>query len=90
MRIFINELSKENAMCSDTIINQIANCVDFNYFHNESDRHHIVKSSSNIVSMDNRFNYINKKFDTTDAKLLRFKICERLYRYFKLSLKRIF
>lgn len=55
MRIFVEELKKENGICSDTIINKIAKNIEFNYFHNKLDRHRIVAKSSNIPSFDSRF-----------------------------------
>ena len=33
MRVFAEELSKENAKCSDTILGEIAKQVEFKYFH---------------------------------------------------------
>src|SRR5690606_14338188 len=61
MRIFIDELSKDNELCTDTIINVIAKTVEFTYFHNKSDRHKIIKSSIDIPKSDRRFNLTNFK-----------------------------
>lgn len=55
MKIFINELSNENGMCTDTIIGHVAKSAKFNYFHNKIDRHKVVKSTSDIVNLDPRF-----------------------------------
>lgn len=68
MSIFIDELSKDNAMCSDTIINKIAKTINFLYFHNKTDRHHVIKPSSYIIKLDKRFNYINPKYKVKDAE----------------------
>lgn len=61
MRIFSYELAKENAMCSDTIICNIAKNVEFNYYHNKTDRHRVIQSASKIISIDKRFNYIGDR-----------------------------
>lgn len=55
MRVFADELQKPGEMCSDTIMSKIAKNVEFSYFHNEPDRHKIVKMSSQIPELDNRF-----------------------------------
>lgn len=77
MKIFIAELLKENAMCSDTILGEIAKHVDFKFFHNEFDQHKIIKSSEEIQKFDKRFNASmheikaeNAKF-ASDARFLR-------------------
>ena len=67
MKIFVEELSKENEVCSDTIMGTIAREVKFNYFHNKTDRHRIVQSSKNISTLDKRFNSINPKYKLTGA-----------------------
>ncbi|OGT53114.1 MAG: hypothetical protein A3E84_02505 [Gammaproteobacteria bacterium RIFCSPHIGHO2_12_FULL_42_13] len=61
MRIFISELSKDNALCSDTIINTIAKTVDFDYYHNKADRHRVIRSSSEIAKADKRFNITDSR-----------------------------
>lgn len=61
MQIFANELSKQNGMCSDTVIGSVAKNIKFNYFHNKSDRHRIIRPSSEIVNHDKRFNFVVKK-----------------------------
>lgn len=59
MKIFMQELSKENEPCSDTIIGKVARAVNFKYFHNKIDRHRIVQPSSYITTLDTRFNSID-------------------------------
>jgi len=76
MKIFIAEISKDNSMCSDAIISQIGKNVEFNYFHNEYDRHHVIKPSTEILSADKRFDSINHKHSqnlkfASDAPFLR-------------------
>jgi len=61
-RIFLEELAKPNSMCSDTIIGKIARNIEFKYFHNKTDRHHVVLPSSEIANLDNRFIDINSKY----------------------------
>lgn len=61
MKIFMAELSKENAMCSDTVMNLAAKDIKFNYYHNKSDRHRVIQSSDLIPSVDKRFETINSK-----------------------------
>ncbi len=55
MRAFTAELAKPNALCSDTFINTIANHVQFTYYHNEVDRHKIIKPSLELEKLDRRF-----------------------------------
>lgn len=77
MRIFVMELSKDNAICSDTIIGKISKNVEFSYFHNEFDSHRIIKPSSEIIEQDKRFSlYRNEKLCkesnfASDAKFVR-------------------
>jgi hypothetical protein len=66
-RIFTEELARDNSMCSNTIVSKIANNVEFNYFHNKTDRHRIVQNSSEIANTDERFNFINPKYKVAGA-----------------------
>lgn len=68
MRNFTHELSKPNAICSDTILSQIAKNVEFKYFHNEFDQHRIIHSSENIPTLDKRFNKISNGQKLAGAK----------------------
>jgi len=56
MNIFIEELSKDGALSSDTIIGQIAKFVKFSYFHNATDTHNILRNSLELLNSDSRFN----------------------------------
>jgi hypothetical protein len=67
MNIFSEELGSNNAVCADTILNQISNSIQFNYFHNEEDRHRIVNSSSEIAKRDDRFNYVSSGHCAKDS-----------------------
>lgn len=55
MRVFTEEWSKDNETCSDTIMSKTARQVEFNYFHNENDRHLILQPSAAIPNLDERF-----------------------------------
>ncbi|WP_298623788.1 hypothetical protein [uncultured Legionella sp.] len=56
MNIFIEELSKNGALSSDTVIGQIAKWVKFSYFHNATDSHNILRNSLELFNNDSRFN----------------------------------
>ena len=77
MKIFLDELSKKNILCSETIISEIAKYVDFRYFHNELDRHHVIKPTTDIASSDKRFHFVTSKYKikqarpSSDARFLR-------------------
>ena len=60
-RVFSDEITKNFGMCSDTIMNKIASSIEFNYFHNKSDRHNVIKSSKQIPELDKRFNPKDRK-----------------------------
>lgn len=68
MKIFRDELAKDNQICSDTIMHKIAKGTEFNYFHNEEDQHRIIKSSTEITEHDERFNYVDKQYKVEGAK----------------------
>ncbi len=55
MRVFIEELSKPNAPCNDTILGNIAKNVEFNYYHSKPDKYRIVKMTNEILKYDSRF-----------------------------------
>ena len=67
MQIFTEELSKTNSVCADTILSKVASNIEVNYFHNKTDRHHIVRLSNEISELDNRFNIVNSKYKTKGA-----------------------
>lgn len=68
MRIYTDELSSDNALCSDTVIGTIAKNIKFDYFHNKVDRHKIVRSSKEIIRTDQRFNSMNPKVKKSEAQ----------------------
>jgi len=61
MKIFLQELRKENNVCSDSIMNKIAQKIECNYFHNKIDHHRIIQSSRKIIELDTRFTHNNTK-----------------------------
>lgn len=67
MNIFMNELSRENAMCADTVMNLAAKDIKFNYYHNKIDRHRIIQSTDMIPSIDKRFEAINQNLRVTGS-----------------------
>jgi hypothetical protein len=67
-RIFAEELGGENSMCADTIMGKIAREVEFKYFHNEEDRHHVVRSAAQITDYDDRFNSVDSRYKVAGAK----------------------
>jgi hypothetical protein len=77
MKIFGEELSRENAICSDTVLNNVAASVKFGYFHNEIDSHQVIQHSANIQNYDTRFSSllaetrIDKSTFAQDSKFLR-------------------
>ena len=72
IKIFIEELSNENSLCSTTILSQMAKIVKFNYFHNEHDSHQIIKHSAEIINFDDQFKASHHTHPVSlDAKFLR-------------------
>ena len=69
IRIFSEELTKPQGMCSDTIMSKAASLVDFKYFHNEPDHHKVIVPSENITKYDNRFESSPNHPQTSDAKV---------------------
>jgi len=67
-RIFSKELEKDSGMCGDTILNKLTKNVDFHYFHNEQDRHHVIKPTTEMIHLDNKFSAIDLKYKMHDAK----------------------
>lgn len=55
LSIFTHELARDNEICSDTVIGDIAKKIQFHYFHNKIDRHKIVKPSAEMIQFDSRF-----------------------------------
>lgn len=59
MKRFAEELCKENMICSDTVLHQIAKKVAFKYFHNEYDKHRVIRTSKDIIDADPRFSFLS-------------------------------
>lgn len=68
MGIFCTELSKDLNVCSDTVIGKIAKRVNFHYFHNKSDRQKIIKQSTDIPLMDEKFGVKSTSYVSAEAK----------------------
>ncbi|MFT4058516.1 MAG: hypothetical protein QM652_03105 [Legionella sp.] len=76
MNIFIEELSKDGTLSSDTVVGQIAKFVKFNYFHNAIDTHNILRNSLELLNNDRRFNntlfpHTSEAVFAADASFLR-------------------
>jgi hypothetical protein len=67
MKVFNEELTKETNICADTIINKIAKGVNFKFFHNESDRHHVINDSKEVVTLDKNFDMIQPDYRLKEA-----------------------
>ena len=67
MKICIQEWQKEGEICSDTIMSKAAKYLECTYFHNEEDRINIVKPSSIIPTLDDRFNKSAETYKIQDA-----------------------
>lgn len=67
MRVFIEELSKENSPCNDTVLGDIAKDIEFKYYHSKPDRYRVVKMTDEIIKSDTRFTSIPKKFKKPEA-----------------------
>lgn len=67
LRVFVEELSKSDSECSDTILGQIAKEIKFSYYHSKSDRFDVVKTTKDILKQDNRFLEIDKKLKIKNA-----------------------
>lgn len=58
LSVFSSELARDEGMCSsNSIMNRLSKQVKFDYFHNKLDSHQIVKHSSNLIQLDDRFNH---------------------------------
>lgn len=61
MKVFAEELSQKDSMCSGTVMAAVATDVEFSYFHNKVDRHNIISLSSAMQKSDDRFSYSASK-----------------------------
>ncbi len=67
MRVFSEELSKENAKCSDTILGEIAKHAEFKYYHCKPDRYGVVRMTDELFTLDKRFSNIPRQFKKANA-----------------------
>ncbi len=58
LKKFVLELSMDDGMCADSIMAMAAKNVQFNYFHNETDLHRVIRSSAELPLIDSRFDFI--------------------------------
>ncbi len=68
MRVFVQELSQEDSICSDTILGAAAKSVEFGYFHSEPDRHNVMQPSARLLDLDERFNQISSAHPVEGAR----------------------
>lgn len=77
MKVLLEEIADKNSICAGTVISDLTKLIRYRYFHNESDRHRIIRHSSEIENDDSRFSYLvgNNKGSNgvlaSDAKFLR-------------------
>lgn len=77
MDIFIDEASKKGSMCAETRLGMLKEKVSFSFYHNQEDRHGIIKPSNSpeIIELDSRLQKNQQAFpDRTfcaDAKFMR-------------------
>lgn len=72
INIFVEELSDDYSICSDTIIGKVSKEIEFIFYHNKHDRHRTIRSSLEVTSHDPRFilKNFNAKF-ASDSPFLR-------------------
>ncbi|ODN43205.1 hypothetical protein [Piscirickettsia litoralis] len=73
MDIFIDKFKQEDSIVSDTIMHQLTQNVEINYFHNKKDSLGIIQHSSNIKALDKNFYspYNDEMQFPSDAPFLR-------------------
>lgn len=59
---FLDDLKKENSVCSNTLAYKIINSIELDFFHNKNDMHDEILLSSNLTEKDNALqrNLVNK------------------------------
>jgi hypothetical protein len=58
LKKFVLELSMDDGMCADSIMAIAAKNVQFNYFHNETDLHRVIRPSTDLSLIDPRFDFV--------------------------------
>ena len=56
---FTHEFANNEGMCSGTVINKLAKMIEFTYYHNEEDKAHVLKASTEIATIDPRFHFVS-------------------------------
>lgn len=67
MEVFVAQLMKNDTMCVDTVMGEVARKIRFRYFHNKLDKHKIISPSSEIVAFDKRFAASSIRYKVKDA-----------------------
>lgn len=55
LTVFQEEMQKPSNLCEDTVFGELMKQVNFQYFHNRKDLHHVMQASSMIEDIDPRF-----------------------------------
>jgi hypothetical protein len=59
LKKYTRELEKNHGFCTNTILNEVVKKVEFRYYHNEHDRHRIIRYTEELFNLDNRFDFIS-------------------------------
>jgi hypothetical protein len=62
VRALMGEFSKQYSICSDTILSDISDKIEFNFFHSERDKHNTIKYASEMPKLDPRIEHINPSY----------------------------
>lgn len=57
VNVFVSELTKDTNLLSDTIINEAAKKIEFNFYHNLPVSHNYINTATDILKYDKRFNH---------------------------------
>ena len=66
--IFTKEVSHNEGLAFNTVLNSLSKILQFSYFHNKIDRHGIIQASTEIPKFDPRFLNIDPKYKIQGAK----------------------
>jgi len=71
------ELSLEDSLCADTVVKDLMRSLEFLYYHNRPDQHHVMRLSKELEDIDTRFHKLPKLYQksaatfASDAKFFR-------------------
>lgn len=77
VNVFKSELIKDSNIFADTVINNIAKNVEFDFFHNQIDTYNLIQDSNLIADLDYRFSskkskiYVSGAVFASDAPFVR-------------------